>query len=134
MLLALAPTMLVIAEPDLGSGLVYVAIAFAVLYIAGVDCAHLAAVAALGVAALALVLIVAPLLGFHTYQEERLTGFLDPSAVPARRSPTQIYQQEESLIAIGAGQKIGRGAGATRPRPSYRSTPQISSSRRWRSV
>ena len=35
-LLALIPTMLVIVEPDLGSGLVYVSAAFAVLYIAGV--------------------------------------------------------------------------------------------------
>ena len=40
-LLALAPTMLVIIEPDLGSGLVYIAAAFAVLYIAGADWRHL---------------------------------------------------------------------------------------------
>ena len=113
MLLALVPTMLVIAEPDLGSGLVYVAAAFAVLYIAGVQARYLAAVLALGVAALALVLIVGPLIGFHTYQAERLTAFLDPSAVPAKEISNEIYQQKESLIAIGAGQKFGLGAVAT---------------------
>ena len=42
MLLALVPAMLVIAEPDLGSGLVYIAIAFAMLYIAGAAWQHLA--------------------------------------------------------------------------------------------
>jgi rod shape determining protein RodA len=113
MLLALVPTMLVIAEPDLGSGLVYVAAAFAVLYIAGVQARYLAAVLALGVAALALVLIVGPALGFHTYQAERLTAFLDPSAVPSSDIKSALYQQQNSLTAIGAGQKFGLGAVAT---------------------
>jgi rod shape determining protein RodA len=113
MLLALVPTMLVIAEPDLGSGLVYVAAAFAVLYIAGVQARYLAAVLALGLAALALVLIVGPALGFHTYQAERLTAFLDPSAVPSSDIKSALYQQQNSLTAIGAGQKFGLGAVAT---------------------
>ena len=113
MLLALFPTMLVIAEPDLGSGLVYIAVAFAVLYIAGVDWKHLAAIFALGVAALALVLIVGPLVGFHTYQADRVTAFIDPGSVPATQIKNALYQQHESLIAIGAGQKFGLGAVAT---------------------
>jgi rod shape determining protein RodA len=113
MLLALVPTMLVIAEPDLGSGLVYIAAAFAVLYIAGVDSRHLAAIFALGVAALALVLVVGPLVGFHTYQADRLTAFIDPGSVPAKEIKGALYQQHESLIAIGAGQKFGLGAVAT---------------------
>jgi len=113
MLLALAPTMLVIAEPDLGSGLVYVAAAFAILYIAGVDWRHLTAVFVLGVAALAIVLIVGPLVGFHTYQADRLTAFLDPGAVPAKQISKALYQQRESVIAIGAGQKFGLGTVAT---------------------
>jgi len=113
MLLVLVPTMLVIAEPDLGSALVYVAAAFAVLYIAGVESRYLAAVLGLGVAALALVLIVGPLVGFHTYQADRLTAFLDPSAVPAKQISNALYQQQNSVTAIGAGQKFGLGAVAT---------------------
>ena len=109
MLLALAPTMLVIAEPDLGSGLVYIAAAFAVLYIAGVDWRHLTAVFALGVAALAVVLIVGPLVGFHTYQADRLTAFLDPGSIPTKKIADALYQQKESVINIGAGQKFGLG-------------------------
>jgi rod shape determining protein RodA len=110
MLLALVPTMLVIAEPDLGSGLVYIAAAFAVLYIAGVQARHLAAVLALGVAALALVLVVGPVVGFHTYQADRLTAFIDPGSIPANQVKNALLQQRESVIAIGAGQKFGLGA------------------------
>jgi rod shape determining protein RodA len=113
MLLALCPTMLVIAEPDLGSGLVYIAAAFAVLYIAGVHWKHLTAVLLLGISALVLILVVGPLVGFHTYQADRLSAFLDPGSVPVSQISHALYQQQESLIAIGAGQKFGLGAVAT---------------------
>jgi len=43
------------------------------------------------------------------YQEERLTAFLHPSANPQK----QGYQQEEAKIAIGSGQKTGRGVNAS---------------------
>jgi len=109
-LLALIPTMLVIVEPDLGSGLVYVSAAFAVLYIAGVDWRYLAAVFALGVVALAVVLVVGPMVGFHTYQSERLTAFLDPGALPAKKAAGALWQQQQSQWAIGAGGKFGLGA------------------------
>ena len=46
LLLALVPAMLVVAQPDLGSGLVYLAIVMAVLFVAGVKWTHFAAVAA----------------------------------------------------------------------------------------
>ena len=113
MLLALIPAMLVISEPDLGSGLVYIVAAFAVLYIAGVHWKHLTAVVGLGIAALVLVLVVGPLVGFHTYQADRLTAFFAPGSVPAKQIASALYQQQQSLIAIGAGQKFGLGAVAT---------------------
>ncbi len=110
--LALAPALLVIAEPDLGSGLVYVAIAFSVLYVAGVPARQLGVVAGAGVCALLVALVVAPAVGLHVlqrYQEQRLTGFLSPS----QNTNSSAYQQVQSVIAIGSGQKTGRGAGAT---------------------
>ena len=109
---ALVPAALVIAEPDLGSGLVYLAIAFAVLYIAGIPARHLTAVASIGVGALLFALVIAPALDLHIlkhYQEQRLTGFLSPSQNPN----SYDHQQVESVIGIGAGQGTGRGAGAT---------------------
>jgi len=112
MLAALIPAMLVIAQPDLGSGIVYMVIAFTLLFVAGTPWRQLAALLALVIAALALVLAVAPLAGVHVikpYQEERLTAFLHPSANPQK----QGYQQEEAKIAIGSGQKTGRGTNAS---------------------
>jgi rod shape determining protein RodA len=108
MLLALIPTMLVIAEPDLGSSLVYIAVAITILYIAGAAWQHLAALALLGVAAFVVVVAVLPALGVHALGTEvsRITAFLHPSASPQSAS----YQQHQSTIAIGAGQKLGRGA------------------------
>ncbi|MGO9319660.1 MAG: FtsW/RodA/SpoVE family cell cycle protein [Solirubrobacteraceae bacterium] len=110
---ALVPTMFVIAQPDLGSGLVYMAIACMLLFVAGTSWRHLAGLAALVCVAIAFVLAAAPAAGIHVlkpYQVERLTAFLHPSSVPKEGSPTDpTYQQRESKIAIGAGGKTGRG-------------------------
>lgn len=118
MLLALFPAMLVIAQPDLGSGLVYVVVALAVLFFAGVSWKHFAALFALGAVALTLVLVAAPAAGVHVlkpYQMDRLTAFLHPSDNPKK----QGYQQIQSKIAIGSGQKTGRGANATQTRLNF---------------
>jgi rod shape determining protein RodA len=106
MLAGLVAAMFVIIQPDVGSGLVFLTIAFAVVFVAGVPARHIAALAALGIAAVALVLVAAPAMGVHVlkpYQEQRLTSFLHPSTDPEK----QGYQQEESKIAIGSGQKTG---------------------------
>ena len=112
MLLALLPAMLVVAQPDLGSGLVYLAIVLAVLFVAGTKWTHFAALAALGAAAIVAVLLVAPALGVQVlkpYQTDRLTAFLNPSDDPVEEG----YQINQSLTAIGAGGKTGRGDEST---------------------
>jgi len=112
MIAALVPAMFVIAQPDLGSGMVYMVVAYMLLFIAGTSWRHLAALAALVVVSLAFVLVAAPAAGVHVlkpYQVARLTAFLHPSSNPQ----TEGYQQQESKIAIGAGQKTGRGANAS---------------------
>ena len=45
---ALVPAMLVIAQPDLGSGMVYIVIAFTLLFVAGTSWRHLVGLAAVG--------------------------------------------------------------------------------------
>jgi rod shape determining protein RodA len=112
MLAALLPAMLVIAQPDLGSGLVYLTIAVTLLFVAGVPWSHLAGLLALCAAAITLVLVVAPAAGVQVlkpYEVERLTSFLNPSSNPQEEG----YQQLESKIAIGAGQRTGSGANST---------------------
>jgi rod shape determining protein RodA len=110
-LVAMIPAIFVMAS-DLGSGLVYIAILFAVLFIAGVGWRHFAGLIALGAVSISLVLVAAPAVGvtvLETYQAERLTSFLYPSDVAGSAG----YQQNQSRIAIGSGQKTGRGDRAT---------------------
>lgn len=119
MILALVPAMFVIAQPDLGSGMVYMVAAFVILFVAGTPWRHLAALVALVAVAAAFVLAVAPAAGVHVlkkYQVERLTAFLHPESKPQHPSSSEAdptYQQQESKIAIGAGQKTGRGEQAS---------------------
>ena len=85
MLLALIPAMLVVAQPDLGSGLVYVAIALAVLFVAGTKWTHFAALGGLGAVGVAFVLVAAPAVGVEVlepYQVDRLTAFVNPTEDP----------------------------------------------------
>jgi rod shape determining protein RodA len=108
MLLALLPALVVIPQPDLGTGLVYVAVGFSVLFFAGTSWKQLAAMVALFCISVALVLAAAPAIGVHVlkpYQVQRLTGFLNPSRDPRN----QTYNILQSEIAIGSGQKTGRG-------------------------
>ncbi len=117
-LLTIFPAMLVITQPDLGSGLVYLAIALAVLFVAGTKWTHFAALGAIAVAAVLLVLVAAPAVGVEVlkpYQVDRLTAFLNPTNNPAKEG----YQINQSLTAIGSGGKTGRGDEATQTRLDF---------------
>jgi rod shape determining protein RodA len=108
LLLAIVPAMLVVIQPDLGSGLVYMAIAVAILFVAGTKWTHFAVLGVLAAVAVALALVVAPAVGVEVlkpYQVDRLTAFLHPTDDPR----SQGYQLEQSIVGIGAGQKTGRG-------------------------
>jgi rod shape determining protein RodA len=108
MLLGLLPAMIVMAEPDLGSAMVYVVATLAILFVAGAPWKHFAALGALFAVAIALVLVAAPAAGVHVlkpYQVGRLTSFLHPTTNPSGEG----YQQQQSKIAIGSGEKTGRG-------------------------
>jgi rod shape determining protein RodA len=119
MLLAAVPSMLVVGQPDLGSGMVYIVIAGAVLFVAGTPWTHFAALGTLLVTAIVVVLVAAPAAGVHVlkpYQVDRLTAFVNPSDNPRG----QGYQLNQSIIGIGAGQKTGRGAdGATQTKLNF---------------
>ncbi|CAN5624375.1 rod shape-determining protein RodA [soil metagenome] len=117
--LALVPALLVIAEPDLGSGLVYLAITAVLLLVAGTKWTHLAALGGMAAAAAVIVLLALPAVGVEVlkpYQVDRLTAFVNPTSDPQR----QGYQLRQSITAIGAGQKTGRGPeGATQTRLDF---------------
>jgi rod shape determining protein RodA len=118
MLLALIPAILVVAQPDIGTGMVYIVVAFAVLFVAGTKWTHFAALGTLGVAAVVLVLVAAPAAGVQVmkpYQVDRLTAFLHPTDNPRE----QGYQINQSLAAVGSGGKTGRGDQATQTKLDF---------------
>ncbi|MFN8162976.1 MAG: rod shape-determining protein RodA [Solirubrobacterales bacterium] len=116
--LGLAPAALVFLQPDLGTAMVLVVATLAVMYFGGVPWTHFAVIGGALVALIALVLVVAPAVGtpvLKGYQQERLTSFLHPHEHEAGAG----YQQNQSVTAIGSGQKTGRGDKATQTRLDF---------------
>lgn len=99
--IALPPIALVVAEPDLGSALVLVAIAAGMVLVRGIPWRHLLLI---GLAiAVSVPTVVLPNLEEH--QRERLVTFLDPAADPQGAG----YQVIQSMIAVGSGGLLGKG-------------------------
>jgi rod shape determining protein RodA len=116
--LGLFPAAIVFLQPDLGTALVYGAITLTILFVSGIRWTHFAALGGLALAAVLVVLVVAPAIGqpvLHGYQAERLTSFLNPSDDPDDSS----YQTNQALIAIGSGGKVGRGDDATQSQQGF---------------
>ncbi len=118
LLLGAVPAAIVFVQPDLGTALVYGAVTLAILFVSGVRWTHFAALGGIAVAAVTIVLVVAPAVGqpvLQGYQLERLTSFLNPKADPADSS----YQTNQALVAIGSGGKLGRGDDATQAQSGF---------------
>jgi rod shape determining protein RodA len=99
------PGLLVFAQPDLGTALVFGAIFFVMAFVGGAKLYQLGAlvVSAIAMAALALKLGI-----LEEYQIARLTAFLDPTGVT-----DEGYQVFQSKLAIGSGGITGKGIDAT---------------------
>jgi rod shape determining protein RodA len=112
LVLGLSPAALVFLQPDLGTGIVLVAIALTILFIAGIPWQHFAAIGAAVLLIGAGVYAAGSAAGvqfLHGYQQDRLTAFLHPSDDPSDAS----YQVNQAVIAVGSGEAIGRGDNAT---------------------
>ena len=118
-LLAAGPMLLVFVQPDVGTALVYAAIVAAELFVSGIRWMYLAiigAVALLGVLAILWILPASGINVLKPYQQQRLTGFVNPSSDPQGAT----YNVNQSIIAVGAGGFRGRGvAGATQTSLGY---------------
>jgi rod shape determining protein RodA len=94
------PFLLVLKQPDLGTSLVFLAILFGMLFIAGASMKHLGMIIGAGVAFMPIF--------WHflkDYQKKRLTVFLDPNIDPLGSG----YHIIQSKIAIGSGMLFGKG-------------------------
>ncbi len=112
----LLPVVLVFAQPDLGTALVYLAALGAMLFVAGAPWRHLAALGGATVLIVVCVLWAGPAAGVNVlkgYQQQRLTCFTHPSTCPV----SARYNVEQSIAAVGSGELRGRGPnGATQVR------------------
>ncbi|WP_226779138.1 rod shape-determining protein RodA [Oceaniglobus trochenteri] len=107
LILILAPTFLVLRQPDLGTALLLIIGGGAIMFLAGVSWWYFAAVAGLGVG---LVSAVFTSRGtdwqlLKDYQYRRIDTFLDPSTDPLGAG----YHITQSKIALGSGGWTGRG-------------------------
>jgi rod shape determining protein RodA len=110
--LGLVPAGLVFLQPDLGTGIVLVAIALTILFVSGIPWQHFAALGAAAALLAGGAYLGGSAVGAHPlegYQQDRLTSFLHPSDDPKDAS----YQVTQSKIAIGSGETSGRGDDAT---------------------
>jgi len=96
-----ALTLLVIAEPDMGTAFILIATAMIMFFAAGANIWQYISVVILGIVAFVLLIHTA------SYRLERLTGFLN-------RNTTNLdsaYHGQQALIAIGSGGWWGVGFG-----------------------
>ncbi len=106
-LLTIAPTVLVLMQPNLGTSLMLILGGAAVMFAAGVSLWYFGAVIGLAVAA---VVGVFTLRGtqwqfLHDYQYKRIDTFLDPTADPLGAG----YNIIQAKIALGSGGWSGKG-------------------------
>lgn len=122
LVLALAPMVLTIKQPDLGTALIFLSILAGIMWAAGISGTRLGILAALGILLVGsvLALIVIPpkfgmdahrharmisQIGISQYQRERITVFLDRNRDPLGAG----WNKAQSQIAVGSGRLTGKG-------------------------
>jgi rod shape determining protein RodA len=114
------PALLVFAEPDFGTALVYAAVTLGMLFVLGAPWRHFAWLGLAFAVAIAMVFSILPGMGapvLKQYQQDRLTAFLHPGTSDLQGDG---YHLSQSVIAIGSGGVQGKGiAGATQTRLNY---------------
>jgi rod shape determining protein RodA len=97
----LLPFVLIVKQPDLGTGIVIILVSFAMLWYVGLKKSTYAAI--FGVAA------IAPFFAWHylmkPYQKMRVLSFINIDADPAGFG----YHAKQAIIAVGSGKFLGKG-------------------------
>jgi rod shape determining protein RodA len=106
-LMIVAPTVLVLMQPNLGTSLMLILGGGTVMFAAGVSLWYFGGVLALGISAVVGVFTLrgTPWQFLHDYQYARIDTFLDPSADPLGAG----YNIIQAKIALGSGGWSGKG-------------------------
>ena len=102
--IAAVPMLLIVTQPDLGTGLVMAFVAVVMLFVAGIPFRRFLALAGAGAVGLAAAFQLG-LLQFQQYQLDRLTAFLDQGSDLASVN----YNLFQSRLTIGSGGLFGKG-------------------------
>jgi cell division protein FtsW len=108
---------LVIAEPDLGTAIVVVAIGLAMYFVAGARLVEFAALGGLATICVAAVAVVQP------YRLLRLVTFLDPWSDPQKAG----FQTIQSIYGLALGGPLGEGLGAGKEKFGFLPAPYTDS-------
>jgi cell division protein FtsW len=108
---------LVVAEPDLGTAIVVVAIGLAMYFIAGARIAEFVALGTLATICVAAVAVVQP------YRLLRLVTFLDPWSEPQGAG----FQTIQSIYGLALGGPLGEGLGAGKEKFGFLPAPYTDS-------
>jgi len=103
------PILLIMLQPDLGSTLILVSIAFGMFFLAGGEIKKFSLMSLLGILAIFLLILVQP------YRLRRLTTFLNPESDPLGAS----FHIRQITLALGNGGLLGQGIGKSRQKYSY---------------
>ncbi|MBU8975562.1 MULTISPECIES: putative lipid II flippase FtsW [unclassified Lysobacter] len=106
---AVALVMMLLLQPDFGSSSLLLAITAGMLVLGGVNMPRMFGPVLIGLPVLAVVAIAEP------YRVVRLTSFLDPWQDPFKTG----YQLTNALMAVGRGEWLGVGLGASVQKLSY---------------
>ncbi|MGP4040394.1 stage V sporulation protein E [Gracilibacillus sp. D59] len=101
LLLSLVVFLIIMLQPDLGTGMVFLLTCFLLIFVAGAKIIHFVFLGGFGVIGFLLLIISAP------YRINRITAFLDPWQDPLGTG----FQIIQSLYAIGPGGLLGVGFG-----------------------
>ncbi len=103
LVLVAGPALLILAEPDAGTAVVFAIIAMGVLLVAGAQVRHILVATALGLIGLGFVLSSDLV---QEYQRERIESIVNPGG-----DPGDTFNLEQAQIAIGNGGLTGQGYG-----------------------
>lgn len=108
--MVLIPLIMVLKQPDLGTALMLLLTSSIIVILAGIHLRSVLTVLVSTVVIVSLVLFVPPVRhkiwgSLKPYQQNRIRAFIDPSSDPLGSG----YHANQSKIAVGSGQIIGKG-------------------------
>lgn len=106
-LLTIAPMLLILLQPDLGTLLMLLPVLFTMLFVAGARLRHLLLIVALGCATMPLFYLY----GMHGYQRTRIEALFKQGTREEAWHQSDGYQLRQAKIALGTGGLTGTGYG-----------------------